>query len=227
MAWAAERVDALDRPPRSLAEAPDSHLRVILKKAGFRRRTPQIQEQLQAAFKAAGLWTYPELADPSVERDTRIYFSRDEIDGLAHPRVLFETERLLEDFLVNNFQHLSFFKGLRLRSRQYRFPGSQRVIDLLCEDRKRKTLVGVELKHGTPDRGLPVQMIDYMIELERLAGREGSSAFRGIVISGQPDVRLEEDLNTLCVKRGFHVDWLLYEAGIRVRPWGQTKRGLE
>ncbi len=218
VSWAAERLDALERSPRSLAEAPDSQFHVILRRAGYRRRTPKIQEQLQNAFQVAGIRTYPEMTDPSVERDTRIYFLRNEIEGLAQRRVLFETERLLEDFLVHNFHHLPAFRGLRLRARQYRFPGSQRTIDLLCEDRRKKILVAVELKHGPPDRGLPTQMIDYMIELDRLSTNEGWTGFRGLVVTGQPDSRIEEDLHSLCAERSFRVDWLLYQAGIELRP---------
>lgn len=222
VSWAAARLDALERAPRSLAEAPDSRFHVILRKVGYRRRTPKIQAQLQNAFETAGVRTYPEMTDPSVDRDTRIYFLRDEIPGLAHPRVLFQSERLLEDFLVHNFSHLPAFRGLRLRARQYRFPGSQRVIDLLCEDRKQKILVGVELKHGPPDRGLPTQMVDYMIELDRLAKSEGAAGFRGVVVTGQPDCRIEEDLRALCRERSFRVDWFLYQAGVQLRPREET-----
>lgn len=219
-AWAAERLDALERPPTSLAEAPDSQLHVIMRRAGFRRRTPLVQERLKEAFDAHEIQTYPDLTDPSVDRDTRIYFLRGEVADLAHPRVLFDEERLLEDFLVNNFPYLPAFRGLKLRSRQFRFPGSNRVIDLLCEERRGGQLVGIELKHGAPDRGLTSQMIDYMIELERLAKSEGRPGCRGVVVTGQPDARLAEDLHALARSRGFEVDWYLYETSIRLRTRG-------
>jgi hypothetical protein len=37
------------------------------------------------------------------------------------------------------------------------------------------------------------------------------------VITGQPDERLREDLAALCESRGYRVDWLIYEAQIRLR----------
>lgn len=219
--WAVERVKALARPPAGLTEAPDSQLHVILRRAGVRRRSPQILEKLQKAFDRAGIHTHPKLTDPSVERNTRVYFLPAPLPGLAPRRVLFDTEGLLEDFLVQNFEYLPPFHGLRLRARQYRFPGSSRVIDLLCEERGTRALVGVELKHQVPDRGLPSQMIDYMIELERLAEREQRLGFRGMVITGQPDPRLREDLEALAEQRGYRVDWYLYEAGIKLKAPSQ------
>ena len=133
---------------------------------------------------------------------------------MTRPGALFETEHLLEDFLVANFDRLEALRGLRLRSRQYRFPGSQRIIDLLCEDRATRYLVGVELKHGPADRGLPAQMIDYMVELERLSKKEGRPGFRGVVVTGQPDSRLKRLLDGAAAEQGFRIDWLVYRASM-------------
>jgi len=95
------------------------------------------------------------------------------------------------------------------------------VIDLLCEERKGRGLVGIELKHGPADRGLPAQMIDYMTELERLAKRERRPTFRGIVITGQPDIRLKRLLETAAAPRGWRVDWHVYQASIALRGLGE------
>jgi len=66
---------------------------------------------------------------------------------------------------------------------------------LLCEGRKGRDLVGVELKHGTADRCVPAQMMDYKNKVERLATREGRRGFRGVIISRRPDRRLQRLLD--------------------------------
>ena len=212
--WISERIDAIGRPPRSLAEAPDSRLQVVLQRAGYKRRTESAIDNLGAALTTAGIKTYPELSDPTLAGSERIYFFRQPIAGLNRRGALFGTERELEEFLVSNFSRLEPLRGLRLRSRQYRFPDSLRTIDLLCEDRSSRELVGIELKHGVADRGLPAQMIDYMIELELLAKKEKRPGFRGIVLTGQPDSRLADLLAGAAASRGYRVSWLIYQVDL-------------
>ncbi len=213
-----KKLDSLAQAPQSLAQAPDSHLHVILQKAGYRRRHPKILERLAGALKDAGIDTFPSLDDPSLNRNTRVYFFRSPIPaGLAPSRALFDSERQLEEFLVNNFTALPAFRGLRLRGRQY--PLGRGRIDLLCEEKNRRgQLVGVELKHHGPNKGLVTQMRRYMTDLTRLAREEGRLAgARGIVITGQPDPDVAADLHALCSLHSFDVDWHLYQATIKLR----------
>lgn len=214
VAWIANRIDHLPRAPTSLAEAPDSRLQVLLQRAGYLRRTDHSLAAVRSAFEAAGIHTYPDLCDPGLTRDERIYFFRKPIAGLTRPGALFGTEHTLEDFLVANFDRLDVFRDLRLRSRQYRFPGSARTIDLLCEERLSRHLVAIELKYGPADKGLPAQMLDYMIELERLAKREKRPGFRGLVVTGQPDSHLQEILTATAAARGYRVEWFVYAVAI-------------
>lgn len=215
--WIASRIDGLPRQPESLGEAPDSRVQVLLRRAGFLRRTDRALGAMRDALAKEGIHSYPELDDPTLGRNDRVYFFRTPIPGLSRPGALFNDEHTLEDFIVSNFDRLPSLRGLRLRSRQYRFPGSQRTIDLLCEDRPGRHLVGIELKHGPADRGLPAQMIEYMVELERLAKRERRGGFRGIVITGQPDPKLRDVLASASAAHGYRVDWLVYEASISLR----------
>ena len=211
------KLHGLAHPPQSLAEAPDSRLRVVLQKAGYSRMHPNILERLRTALDQAGIDTFPRLDDPGLDRDTRIYFFRSPMPaGLAPSRALFDTERQLEDFLVNNFAALPVFRGLRLRGRQYAL-GQGRRIDLLCEEKRGGRLVGVELKHHGPDNGLVTQMHRYMTDLTRLANNEGRHVgARGIVITGRPDPDVAADLRTLCSRHGYEVDWRLYRATLKL-----------
>lgn len=57
-------------------------------------------------------------------------------------------------------------------------------------------------------------MLEYLVELERLAMREKRPGFRGILVTGQPDPRLQEVLAAADAARGFQVDWLVYDVAI-------------
>lgn len=215
----AQLLGQLDEPPTRREDAPDSHLSNILRRAGYRRMGPVLLQQIEGAFRAGGIATFPSLTEPSNTRETRIYFFlKDAPADLAPERSLFNTEKQLETFLVENFQHLSIFNDLRLRRRQYPL-GQGQKIDLLCEERSTGRLVGVELKHREADAGLATQMRKYMRALTALAKKEKRSAgARGMVITGQPTPDIEANLRTLCMAAGFEVDWRYYKASLTLSP---------
>jgi len=158
-----------------------------------------------------GVAPFPELTDPSVSRDTRIYFFLGEAPAnLTHERALFRNEKELERFLVANFYYVPIVEGLRLRRPQYLVGGKR--VDICCEETETDRLVGVGLKCREADSGLPVQMNNYMRRLERLAAKENRSGARGMVITGQPTPAIERDLRTLCKRDGHDVSWHYYTA---------------
>ena len=211
------KLDALAEPPQSLGQAPSSWLRIVLNNAGYAKIHPRILERLGPALTEAGIEPYPSLDDPLLPRDTRLYFFNiPKPGGLAPLGALFKTERLLEDFLVDNFSALPLFKGLKLRRRQFPLEQGQRI-DLLCEERGTRRLVGVELKHHGPDTGLVNQMSRYMAALTNLANEEGRDAgARGMVITGQPDLNISAKLRAMCTRERYDVSWHLYRASIKL-----------
>ena len=211
------KLDQLTESPRTLKHAPDSHLHVILRHAGYERKGPKVLGELSTCFEKAGIATFPELTDPRVKRTTRIYFFQGCVpEGLAQSGPLFPTEKLLETFLVTNFEILDVFKGLKLRRRQYRFPDSK-TIDLLCEERATRRLVGIEIKHEAPDSGLVNQMGSYMKNLLNLAEAEKRAAgARGVIITGLPDPDIAGALRSVCRDMNYQVDWYLYRADLKL-----------
>lgn len=102
-------------------------MKSLVKDAGYQRIATQFLNLLDRRLKDAGIGTYPELLDPTITRDTCIYlFDLDHpIPGLQSRRVLFSEEQQLSDFLVKNFNALTYVKraGLHFRGRDVRLAG--------------------------------------------------------------------------------------------------------
>jgi hypothetical protein len=213
------RLSALERQPSGLTDAPDSHLPVIVDKAGFKACKVTTLRRIQQAIDDAGIYVYPRLDEPGIGRETRIYFSHsaDTFRGLAAPRLLFGSESQLKEFVVKNFSALDAFKGLDLRAEEYRVaPPKGLRVDILAVDRGSRELVAIELKHAAPDRGLVQQMSEYLTALRQLATSEGRPGARGIVVTGHLDRPVKASLDDLMAKRGFRVDWLLYRVNLQI-----------
>ena len=192
------RLRQLPQPPTSKASAPDSKLRILLSKAGYRRRSERILAELQSAFEKRHIACDPKVDDPRNKRDTRIHFFRDQLpDGLVHESALFQEEKHLEQFIEANYAVLAAFRGLELVKRQYPLGPNGKHIDLMFRDTSTGDLVGVELKKGPPDERTVQQLKTYLGDLEVEAKRK-ECGFRLILITGQPDVAIEETLGQLC-----------------------------
>jgi hypothetical protein len=88
-------LDKRPHAPESLAQAPDSELRVIMEAAGAKRRSPGLLGKLEAAFTEAGIVTFPALTDPFLKSTDRVcmFDARQPVDGLAEQRFLFPKRR--------------------------------------------------------------------------------------------------------------------------------------
>lgn len=217
--WIAGRVDRLPHPPLGLSDAPDSHLHVILDRAGYKAISSRNLPQIEEALDGRGIHHFPRLTEPGVTRDTRIYFSQDPktFEGLASPRALFEDEATLQQFIEKNFDLLPVFKGLEYRASQYPVdPPSGHRVDVLALDRRTGELVAIELKHGAPDTGLVHQIADYVRSLRKLAKREDRPGARGLIVTGQPDRRVLQSIRELAAGAGIRIDWALYRVDLNL-----------
>ena len=214
------RVDALESPPVSLSHTPDSTLGKLAREAGYERISEKFCELLGARLRDAGLGTHPELVDPMNTRDTRIhFFDLDHpLPGIQPTRVLFQEERQLSDFLVKNFAALSYVRknGLKLRRSEARIAAGC-VVDLLAEDTKTRELVGFELKAEAADERVVAQAAKYMIALGRQAEKEGRPGARLLIVTGQPDRNLQQQVRELAATRGVKSDWLLYQVSVDLK----------
>ncbi len=211
--------------PRSLHQAPDSQLRVLVADAGYKRRSPQVLSRLQAAFAELGVETWPALTAPDVASDERIYLFHqgDTPRGLRREKELFVDHEALQSFLVDNFALLDFVRDRQLHlvdrgsdgigehvlsNGEVKLRGNHRI-DLLAED-QHGGLVGIELKPHAPEQRLIAQMAGYMDDLEWLASRHDRPSYRGLVVTGMPDAAIRSELDLLMDKHGWEYDWLIY-----------------
>lgn len=214
------RVDALETPPVSLSHTPDSTLGRLAKEAGYERVSDKFCEILAERLTDAGLGTQPALLDPMNTRDTRIHFFdlTHPLPGIQPTRVLFQEERQLSDFLVKNFAALAYVRkhGLKLRRAQARIAAGC-VVDLLAEDVKTRELVGFELKAEVADERVVAQAAKYMTALRSQAEKEGRPGARLLIVTGQPDPNLQEQVLELAKSRGVKTDWLLYQVSVDLK----------
>jgi hypothetical protein len=211
------RVDALEAPPVSLSHTPDSTIGRLAKEAGYERISDKFCGLLDARLRDAGLGTHPELLDPMNTRDTRIHFFDldHRLPGIQPTRTLFQDERQLSDFLVKNFAALSYVRkrGLKLRRSEARIAAGC-VVDLLAEDTKTRELVGFELKAEEADERVVAQVAKYMTALALQAQKEGRPGARLLIVTGQPDRNLREQVQQLAETRGVKTEWLLYQVSV-------------
>jgi hypothetical protein len=128
-------LDARPQTPESLSQAPDSRLRVIMRRAGAERRSEQLLARLDRAFKDAGIETFPPLTDPGLGSEDRVwmYDASHPIEDLTPTRQLFHDEKTLESFILANRDELEELRefGLKDSRAQVRLDSGRRI-DLLC-----------------------------------------------------------------------------------------------
>lgn len=208
----ARRVEHAERKgPRS--DTPDSQLRVILRKCGYKKRSPRVVKEINKALIDRQVVTNPLVTDPEVRFDQRIYFYRSS-EPPAPAKCISPNERSLEDFIVMNFGRIDAFSHLDLLKRQYKLSNGQRI-DLLCRDSHTRDLVIIELKHDDADQGVVAQLFTYLDAMKQRAVREGVG-LRAVLITAERDESLEVIINRLSEATGFRVDWRTYSANIEV-----------
>lgn len=212
-----KRVDREGDVAPSLKQSPNSYLRTLVQQAGAKRKSDKLLEELDERLDAAGIGTHPNLRDPSIDSDTRIFFFdlKRPIPKFQQPRQRFAEEKELARFLALNWAALPYIKkaGLRFRGREFRLDGSA-IIDLLAVDKKTDELVGFELKVAAGGDRLLGQAARYMPCLVSQAKKEGRSGARLIIITGQPDPDLASSVEDLATRYGVKTEWLLYNVSI-------------
>lgn len=215
------RVDALETPPVSLSHTPDSTLGRLAREAGYERVSDKFCEVLAQRLTEVGLTTHPALFDPMNTRGTRIHFfdSKHPIPGIQNTRVLFGDERQLSDFLVKNFAALTYIRkqGLKLRRSEARIAAGA-IVDLLAEDTHTRELVGFELKTEAADERIVAQAAKYMSALKIQADKEDRPGARLLIVTGQPDPNLRDQVQELAASRGVPTEWLLYKVSVELKP---------
>lgn len=214
-----KRVDREGDATPNLKQSPNSYLRTLVQQAGYARKSDKLLEELDERLDAAGIGTHPNLKDPSIGPDTRIFFFdlRRPIPKFQQPRQRFAEEKELSRFVALNWAALPYIKkaGLRFRGREFRLDGSA-VIDLLAFDKKTDELVGFELKVAEGSDRMLGQVARYMPCLVNQAKKEGRSGARLIVITGQPDPGLASSVQDLAMRYGVKTEWLLYNVSIEL-----------
>lgn len=213
VAYYRSKLEALPQSPRSLSQSPSSQLRVIIERAGAKRRSPELLAQLEQAFKGEGIATFPPLTDPFLKPDDRVCLldAKQPIDGLAPQRELLPTEKELQAWIWDRRDQLDEFhkRGLTGFQQQAPLDGGRRV-DILCKRAAQNQLVAIELKAARPDDRSAGQIQQYLDDLARHAERRGFDSAHLIVISGQPDKSVRDLVERHAHSRDLTVEFLLY-----------------
>ncbi|TDY09766.1 hypothetical protein BCL50_1863 [Mycolicibacterium litorale] len=214
-----QRVENIAPETRLLKHMPSSKLGVLVREAGYERGSRRLLEELSDRLREAGVDFSPELSDDANTPETTIHFfdAKRPVQGLQPARELFEEESQLQHFLWKNKHFLSqATKHLRLTDREKVLaPGSRP--DLIAVDTKSKELVGIELKAGTPDEGIVAQAAKYMDALKTAAEAQGHKGARLMIITGQPNEQLAEQVQVHAEKVGVRCEWLLYRVRFELK----------
>lgn len=212
-----KRVD--DRPgaTRSLSQSPDSLLSTLVREAGYERTSLKLLQMLERRLLEEGIATFPELTDPGNTPRTRIHFfdRAKPIPGFQHPRHLFAKEAELSRFLMLNKDVLPYCQrnNLEIRGAEIRIADNCRI-DLLAVGTKSGELVGFELKASGADERIVAQSVKYMKALSAQAKKESRPGARLLIVTGQPDEILAEQVQDAGKKYGVKTSWLLYRVTI-------------
>lgn len=206
------RVRDVPGSARLLKHMPSSKLRVLVREAGYKRTSRVFLDELSDRLHAAGIDFSPDLLDRDNTPDTRIYFfdAKRPVEGLRPARQLFDKEAELGHFLWANRHFLGqAVRNLRLTEREKMLaPGSRP--DMVAMDTKSKELVGIELKAKWPDQGIVAQAAKYMTALKHRAEADGFRGARLMIITGQPNAQLADQVQVQAEKIGVKCEWLLY-----------------
>lgn len=133
----------------------------------------------------------------SLKKETQIYTEEKREEELSATEIVPSMERLLEDFLEKNLEHIE--RGLKLYHDEKGVPGRQYptdigTIDLLCIDKDKKFVV-IEIKTEKGSDKTIGQITRYMGWVKQnLANNE---EVRGIIIVHEVDGRLEYSASVL------------------------------
>ena len=208
-----------DGPPASLRQAPRSGLQQIIGRAGAQRRSAGLLNQLEAAFTAAGIVTYPRLTDSKNRPDERIHFfdQRHQLQDLSTPRQSFPDEKSLRAFILANLHEFDVLRGLTGVKKEFRMPSGRRF-DVLGKRARSNELVGLELKLAEVDDRAVGQALKYIDDLTKEADKRGLSAHFVLLAGGQPNPSGYKQIQRYAEERGVTVTVLLYTVEVTVRP---------
>ena len=214
-----KRVDREADSAPSLKQSPSSYLSTLVQQAGYLRKSDKLLADLDDRLDSAGIGTHPNLRDPSIGSDTRIFFFdlKWPVPKFQQPRQRFAEEKELARYLALNWAALPYIKkaGLRFRAREFRLDGSA-IIDLLAVDKKTNELVGFELKVDDDDGRLFDQAARYMTWLAKLAKHEKRRGARLIIVTGQPNPDLAARVRELASRYEVPTEWLLYKVNVEL-----------
>ncbi|MGV0795784.1 hypothetical protein ABQF26_02380 [Mycolicibacterium elephantis] len=84
-------------------------------------------------------------------------------------------------------------------------------------DTKSRELVGIELKAKWPDQGIVAQAAKYMTALKHRAEADGLRGARLMIITGQPNAQLADQVQVQAENIGVKCEWLLYSVRFELK----------
>lgn len=206
-------------PPEYPAQATRSGLQQIIVRAGAKRRSAGLLAELEEAFTAAGIVTYPRLTDPKNRPDQRIHFfdRRYQLKDLSIPRQSFPDEDSLRDFVLANLHEFDELRGLTNIQVEKKMP-SGRHFDVLGRRSKRGELVAIELKLADIDDRAVGQSLKYIDDLAKEADKQGLSGNYILLAGGQPKPAARNQIQRHADERGVALTVLLYSIEMKLRP---------
>ncbi|MBB2770724.1 UNVERIFIED_ORG: hypothetical protein GGE11_001637 [Mycolicibacterium obuense] len=213
------RVEKIESTTRLLKHMPSSKLGVLVDRAGYKRISRSFLKDLGERLREVGVDFSPELTDAANTRETLIYFfdATRPVKGLQPVRELFREETLLQEFLWKNKHFLNqATKHLKLTDRERLLAPGARP-DLVAEDAKTRELVGIELKAGAADERIVAQAAKYMHALKSAASAQGLKGARLMIITGQPNEELAEQVQLHAEKIGVKCEWQLYRVRFELK----------
>jgi hypothetical protein len=209
------RLRADEASPKTMRVSTRSHLDVVLRECGFAKRGSRNLALIQEALWSKTVYPSVDLTDLTLPLDQIVYFTRTPIGDKRQRRLRFPVHFGLEQFLVENFDLI--FPNLRLVKTEYELPRLK--VDMVARDRETRDWVAIELKPDRADRGVVSQIVGYMQGIRAAPpSKRGTAGVRGIVITGQSDPMLQQQVQALADKEGFRLDWLVYRIEMTLAP---------
>ena len=203
----------LDRELEGTAARRAKLLSTVLSECGYRRRSVLRLQSIQDALEARGIYSRPRLTEPQVRSHERLEFSRMAYSSVE-PDLIFPDERALEDFVLRNYKQIPELSMLKSPKQQRHLP-SGRQYDLMFRECRSNDVVILEFKAGDGGMGVVSQLFLYLKELLPIAQAERCGV-RGIIISGEPNAHLEDQVRLLSEGTGIRVDWYCYVSSLKL-----------
>lgn len=125
-------------------------------------------------------------------------------------------ERLLEDFLVENWEHTElgklydiFEEDGEMVGQQY--PAGADSIDILAESKDKKELLVIELKRGKASYAVVGQILNYMGFVQKELAEKKGQLVKGIIIASENDKRVQSALLNMP-----NVKFLRYQVSLKL-----------